>query len=70
MSTSTDAAYWESLLPSPRPKATPKDNEGILVWPDGTWCYRYELREYAHMSDDYTMLSFGTPEYEIFQEIS
>lgn len=35
-----------------------------------TWCYRYELREYARMSDDYTALSFGTPKYEIFQEIS
>jgi len=67
VSTSTDAAYWESLLP---PVVTTNDQDDILVWPDGTWCYRYELREYAHMSDDYTVLSFGTPEYEIFQEIS
>ena len=28
----------------------------IIVWPDGTWCFRYELHEYTHMSDDYLVL--------------
>lgn len=23
------------------------------IWPDGTWCWAYELSEMAHMSDDF-----------------
>lgn len=25
----------------------------ICYWPDGTWCYRHELEQMAHMSDDF-----------------
>lgn len=25
----------------------------IFYWPDGTWCYRHELEQMTHMSDDY-----------------
>ena len=27
--------------------------EDVIMWPCGTWCYRYELYEYNHKSDDY-----------------
>lgn len=27
--------------------------DDILVWPDGTWCYRDQLPGMSHMSDDY-----------------
>lgn len=36
------------------------DMEDILLWPDNTWCYRYELHEMNHMSDDYLTLAFGS----------
>lgn len=35
----------------------------IFQWPDGTWCYRDESYGWAYMSDDYTVLKFGTPEW-------
>lgn len=25
----------------------------ICYWPNGTWCYRHELEQMAHMSDDF-----------------
>lgn len=34
--------------------------EDILEWPDGTWCFRYELHEMAHKSDDYITHAEGT----------
>jgi hypothetical protein len=47
------------------------DIEDILVWADpGTWCYRYELQEMQHRSDDFSVLYFGTPEYNLFLEVN
>ncbi len=46
------------------------NDEDILVWSDGTWCYRYELWEMTHMSDDYLVLSYDSPEYNLFCEIN
>lgn len=40
--------------------------DDIMVWPDGTWCYRSELDEYAHMSDDYITLPADTQEQQDF----
>ena len=39
------------------------DFEDIILWPCGSTCYRYELEEYSHKSDDYAILRVGTPEY-------
>ena len=44
------------------------DIEDVMVWSDGTWCYRYELGEFKHISDDYTTLYFGTYKYIDFFE--
>lgn len=38
-------------------------SEDILLWADGTWCYRYEEHEFAHMSDDYRVIPLGTNEH-------
>jgi hypothetical protein len=38
--------------------------EDILMWPDGTWCYRHELSEMTHMSDDYRVIAFDSAEYK------
>jgi hypothetical protein len=42
--------------------------EDIMLWSDGTWCYRYELYEMQHMSDDYEILEYGSIEYDNFFE--
>ena len=47
---------------------TKLDIEDILLWPDGTWCYRYELKEMTHKSDDYGVLYFDSEEYNEFLE--
>jgi len=39
-------------------KFTPMQD--ILLWPDNTWCYRYELEEMSHMSDDYIVVPYGS----------
>lgn len=44
-------------------------DDAVHLWPDGTWCWHYELEsEYAHMSDDYRVLLPNTDEYEEFFE--
>lgn len=40
--------------------------DDVILWPDGTWCYRYQLPEYSHMSDDYRVIEFDTFEYDEF----
>ena len=40
------------------------DLEDIILWPDGVWCYRYELKEMNHKSDDYQIITYGTKEHE------
>ena len=43
-----------------------RDTEDVLLWPDGTWCYRHELLEYGWMSDDYIVLEYGTQRWDKF----
>ena len=38
-------------------------SEDVLVWADGTWCYRCELHEMNHMSDDYEVFYLDTPDW-------
>jgi hypothetical protein len=38
--------------------STQGDKEKVCVWPDGTWCFLYELAEYNHMSDDYEIREY------------
>lgn len=38
--------------------ATIPCSEDLIVWSDGTHCYRYELAEYTFMSDDFTIIPF------------
>ena len=41
--------------------------DDVILWPDDTWCYRHELAEFNHKSDDYEVLAVGTPAYEAHQ---
>jgi hypothetical protein len=45
-----------------------EDLEDVFVWPDDTWCYRYERYEMQFKSDDYIVLKFGSIEYDNFFE--
>ena len=43
-----------------------KEIEDIIIWPDGTWCYRHELVEYGWLGDDYIVLEYGTTRWNSF----
>jgi hypothetical protein len=34
--------------------------EDIYLWSDNTWCYRHDLEQYQHMSDDYLLIPYGS----------
>ena len=36
-----------------------KSGEDLIIWADDTHCYRYELHEMGHMSDDYRVVYFN-----------
>ena len=40
------------------------DQDDILIWQDGTWCYRHELHEMNHMSDDYEIFYYWSEGYD------
>lgn len=40
--------------------------DDVILWPDETWCYRSELEEMSHMSDDYLVLRVDSPKYREF----
>ena len=46
------------------------DLEDIIIWPSGTWCYRYELHEMQHLGNDYEVLLYDSPEYNTFLEVN
>ncbi len=63
------AAQQETASPETANKQAP-DSEDILLWPDDmtgpTWCWRHELSEMSHMSDDFEVLPFGSPRHQAF----
>lgn len=44
------------------------DIEDVILWSNQDWCYRYELYEMNHKSDDYVVIRVGSPHYEEFFE--
>ena len=36
------------------------DPDDVILWPCGTWCYREELAEFTHKSDDYEQIPAGS----------
>ena len=36
------------------------DPNDVILWPCGTWCYREELHEFGHKSDDYEVIPAGS----------
>ena len=31
-------------------------DDDVFLWPDSVWCYRTELNDFSHKSDDYEIL--------------
>jgi len=48
----SDAMDWEMEQASHNHPPHP-DLEDTIMWADGTTCYRYELPDMSHKSDDY-----------------
>lgn len=44
------------------------NDEDILRWPCGTWCYRYEREEFTHLSDDFIVVPFSTLDHYLLTE--
>ena len=42
--------------------------DDLLVWPDGTVCFRSEVGMYSHMSDDYEVVAEGTARWDCLLE--
>lgn len=42
--------------------------EDIILWPDGSWCFRYELPEMNHKSDDFEVITEDNPQYELLSQ--
>lgn len=46
------------------PRAIKPDD--LIVWADSTWCFRYELSQYNHMSNDYSVIKADSKEWLAF----
>lgn len=46
------------------------DPEGLVVWPNETWCYVAELSEYDWMSDDWYYIDPADPRYKYYVEVT
>lgn len=44
--------------------------DDFLYWPCGTHCYRHELPQMTHMSDDYMVIEVFSPYYDDAEEIA
>ena len=42
----------------------PANPDVICIWPDGVWCYTFELSDFNHKSDDYTRVNIN-PDYDM-----
>jgi hypothetical protein len=40
------------------------DLEDVYLWPDGFWCFNYELLDMSHKSDDFRIIPVNTPEWD------
>jgi len=47
------------------------NTNNLIIWPDDTWCFRFELEDYSHKSDDYYTLPFNSVEcYQFLKEFA
>ena len=41
-----------------------EDHEDVILWPDGYWCFRFELEEHPHRSGNYKVYFRNNPDHE------
>lgn len=41
-----------------------EDHEDVILWPDGYWCFRFELEEHSHRSGNYKVYFKNNPNHE------
>ena len=41
-----------------------EDLEDVIIWPDGYWCFRFELEEHQHRSVNYKVYFKNNPDHE------
>lgn len=58
---SSEAEVDDYSIKVSEPRITPED---LIVWPDGSNCFRYELHEYGWKSDDYEVVIPGSGVYQ------
>ncbi|AEH14019.1 hypothetical protein Sbal117_2298 [Shewanella baltica OS117] len=37
--------------------------DDVFLWPDYSWCFRYELIDHSHKSDDYEVVYCLAPKW-------
>ena len=37
--------------------------DDLIIWPCGEWCFRSELHQFNHKSDDYEVISYTNSDY-------
>lgn len=55
-------------MPEKKQKPQILSPDDLIVWPDDHWCYRSELPQHRHKSDDYEEIQFGTHRWLCFFE--
>ena len=40
--------------------------DDILLWPNGSWCYRSDIQDMSHLSDDYQVLRADSKQWHEF----
>lgn len=40
--------------------------DDILLWPNGNWCYRSDIDDMSHLSDDYQILRADSEQWREF----
>ena len=43
---------------------TKDDDEDVILWSDGYWCFRFELEEHLHRSRNYKVYFKNNPNHE------
>lgn len=44
----------------------PASPDDVLFWPCNTWCYRSQLAEFSHLSDDFQVIKAGSHAWDAF----
>ncbi len=46
----------------------PISQDDIIVWPNGTWCFRSESSQFGYLGDDYQVLPSGSADHTAWLE--